>query len=211
MPPFRGVTTVLIVVPLVGALALALAPLNRRAAEGLALMTTLVTLAFAIVELLRFDTNGGLQFVQDRVWIENLIFGADARYHVGMDGLSLFMVLLVAVGMLSAVSTAVWAERPHPRAYLGTMLVLEAALVLFFTAQDLVLAPPHGAHATTAEDSPEPIPTSYQPTLVLAHESPCVPSAMAHPSPVLIVNHRPVTSRTGAPQPAISRSARSEY
>ncbi len=133
-------TTILIFLPLCAAVLVGMLPLARRAAEGLALLAALAELALAAVALLRFDSGQpGLQFVQDRVWIHDFVFGADVRYHVGMDGLSLFMVLLTAVGVMSAVSTAMWAGRRRPRAYLALLLWLEAALVLLFTAQDLVL------------------------------------------------------------------------
>jgi NADH-quinone oxidoreductase subunit M len=133
------VTTVILLVPLAGALLVCL-PLARRAAEGIALLATLTTLAFACIALIQFDTGaGGLQFAQDEVWIADFGLGADVRYHVGLDGLSLFMVLLTAVGIASAVAAAMWAGRDHPRAYFGILLVLESALLLLFTAQDLVL------------------------------------------------------------------------
>ncbi len=49
-----------------------------------------------------------------------------------------------------------------------------------FTAtrrQDFVLAAPDSTHTAAPEDLPEPIAPAYQPSRVLAHESPCVPSA----------------------------------
>jgi NADH-quinone oxidoreductase subunit M len=134
------VITALLAVPLVAALVLAIAPLGRRWAEGIALMAVLADVALAISALLRFDAGDrGLQLVQDHVWIRDFVGGTDVRYHVAMDGLSLFMVLLTTIGVMAAVATAVWAERERPRAYLGTMLMLEAAVILLFTAQDIVL------------------------------------------------------------------------
>ena len=56
-----------------------------------------------------------------------------------MDGLSLFMVLLAAVGIAAAAGAAIRMGRERPRAYFALLLVLEFALVLLFTAQDLVL------------------------------------------------------------------------
>jgi NADH-quinone oxidoreductase subunit M len=93
----------------------------------------------AAVALVRFDSGGGYQFVTDRTWISNFVFGTSVRFHVGMDGLSLFMVALTVVGVAAAIAAGVLAGRARPRAYLSLMLLLEAALVLLFTAQDLVL------------------------------------------------------------------------
>ena len=132
-------TVALILLPLAAALVIALAPLDRRTASGLALAAALAEVVVAAVALVRFDTGGGYQFVTDRTWISNFVFGTSVRFHVGMDGLSLFMVALTVVGVAAAVAAGVLAGRARPRAYLSLMLLLEAALVLLFTAQDLVL------------------------------------------------------------------------
>jgi NADH-quinone oxidoreductase subunit M len=133
------VTVAMLILPLAVAVVLALAPLERRAAEGLALAGALAEVALGAVALVRFDTGGGLQFVTDRVWISDLYANVDVRFHVGMDGLSLFMVLLVSVGVAAAVASAMRAQRQKPRAYLSLLLLLECALVLLFTAQNLAL------------------------------------------------------------------------
>ncbi len=132
-------TTALFLLPLAGAVLVGMLPLERRTTEGLALMAAMAELALGVVALIRFDPGAGMQFVQNHAWISSFVFGADARYHVGMDGLSLFMVLLTAVGFVSAVAMAMWAQRERPRAYFTLLLLLESALVLLFTAQDLVL------------------------------------------------------------------------
>jgi NADH-quinone oxidoreductase subunit M len=133
------VTVALIVLPLAAALVVALAPLDRRTASGLALAAAMAEVVVAAVALVRFDSGGGYQFVTDRTWISNFVFGTSVRFHVGMDGLSLFMVALTVVGVAAAIAAGVLAGRARPRAYLSLMLLLEAALVLLFTAQDLVL------------------------------------------------------------------------
>ncbi len=132
-------TDVLILLPLAGAILVALLPLDRRMASGLALGVALAEVVVAAVALVRFDVGGGMQFVTDREWISNFGLGTSIRYHVGMDGLSLFMVALTVVGMAAAIAFGIQAGRRRPRAYLGLMLLLEAAVVLLFTAQDLVL------------------------------------------------------------------------
>src|SRR5262249_10496497 len=124
------VTVAMLILPLAVAAVLGLAPLDRRAAEGLALAGALAEVALGVVALVRFDTGGGLQFVPDKVWISDLYANVDVRFHVGMDGLSLFMVLLVSVGVAAAVASAMRAQRQRPRAYLSLLLLLECALVL---------------------------------------------------------------------------------
>ena len=132
-------TVALIFLPLAAALLVGMLPLQRRATEGLALLAAMAELALGLVALIRFNIHGGLQFDSDRIISHNLIGTADVHFSVGMDGLSLFMVLLTALGMMSAISTAMWAGRENPRFYFALLLVLEGALVLLFTAQDLVL------------------------------------------------------------------------
>ena len=132
-------TVTLILVPLIAAAVVGFLPIPRAASEGLALLAALVELVLAAVALVRFDVGGGSQFVTDRLWINNFVGHADVRFHVAMDGLSLFMAALTAVGVLSAVWAAVYAHRERPRAYVGLLLLLQAALMLLFTARDLVL------------------------------------------------------------------------
>jgi NADH-quinone oxidoreductase subunit M len=133
------VTVTLILLPLIAAMVVGFSPLSRAASEGLALLAALVELVLAAVAVVRFEVGGGSQFVTDRLWINNFVGHADVRFHVAMDGLSLFMAALTAVGVLSAMWAAVYAHRERPRAYVGLLLLLQAALMLLFTARDLVL------------------------------------------------------------------------
>ncbi len=132
-------TTLLIFLPLAAALTLALVPVDRRGASGLALGAALGEVVVGAIALVRFHAGGGTQFITDTRWISDFGLGTDVRFNVGMDGLSLFMVGLTAVGMAAAVGAAIHAGRARPRAYLGLLLLLESALVLLFTAHDLVL------------------------------------------------------------------------
>ena len=107
--------------------------------EELALLVALAEAVLGAVALVGFNVGGGLQYVQNTIWISHFGAAAPIRYHVGMDGLSLFMVLLTAVGIAAAIGAAMVAGRERPRVYFGLLLLLESALVLLFTAQDLVL------------------------------------------------------------------------
>jgi NADH-quinone oxidoreductase subunit M len=133
------VTVALILIPRAAALIVAVLPLPRRSTEALALGAALAELALGVVALIRFDTTKGIQFATDRLWFGDLVSKADARFSVGISGLSLFMVLLTALGVFSAIATAAWIGRARPRAYFSLLLMLEGALVLLFTARDLVL------------------------------------------------------------------------
>jgi len=91
------VTVALIALPLVCAVLIGFLPLDRRVSAALGLAAVLAELVLAAVAIVTFNVGGGSQFVTDRVWIPNLIGGADVHFHVAMDGLSMFMVALTAV------------------------------------------------------------------------------------------------------------------
>ena len=96
-------TTALIFLPLAGAIIVGVLPLDRRVTEALALLVALAEAVLGAVALVGFNVSGGLQYVQNTGWISDFGAGASVRYHVGMDGLSLFMVLLTAVGIAAAI------------------------------------------------------------------------------------------------------------
>ncbi len=132
-------TTALIFLPLAGCVVVGLLPLPRRATELLTLAVALAEAVLGAIALIGFDTGGGIQYVQNTLWISDFGAGVPVRYHVGMSGLSLFMVLLTAVGIAASIGTAMVAGRERPRVYLALLLLLESALVMIFAAQELVL------------------------------------------------------------------------
>jgi len=127
--------------PLVG-VALILA---ARAAKGpgaatdtlskwIALATTLVTFALALVVTLQFNPkNPGFQFVEDVAWFAGL------HYRMGIDGISVLLVLLTAF-LLPICIVASWKSvEKRVVEYLIAFLVLETLVVGVFCALDLVL------------------------------------------------------------------------
>lgn len=132
-------STILIFLPLAAAVLVGLLPLTRRQTEGLALLAALAEVALGADALIRFHLHGGIQYATDVHWMPGFGVVPAVRFHVGMTGLSLFMVLLTAVGIASAVAAAIWIGRERPRLYLALLLVLEAALMLLFCARDLVV------------------------------------------------------------------------
>ncbi|MGN6379088.1 MAG: complex I subunit 4 family protein [Gaiellales bacterium] len=132
-------TNLLIFLPLAAAVAIAIVPLDRRSTGWLGMAAVLAEVVVAAVAVIRFDVGGGMQFMTDRSWIPHFGIVPPVRYDVGIDGLSLFMVALTAVGMAAALYAGLMLGRERLRAYVALMLFLESALVLLFTAQDLVL------------------------------------------------------------------------
>ena len=140
------ILTLLVVAPAVGALLVALVPRNNPAlvrALGVAVTVTVALLSIAL--LVGFDTgDGDFQQTERYTWIAD--FGI--AWNLGVDGISLFLVVLT--GVLFPI--AVIGVRPHhdAKAYLAWLLLLEAGcmgvflaldLFLFFVAFEIVLVP----------------------------------------------------------------------
>ena len=129
--------TVLVLVPAVGAAVVALVP--RRAAsrwlhEIVGAAVALATLAVAVVIALRFKTgDGGYQMVSDHVWAKQL----GIHWSLGIDGISLFLVVMTALLFPLAVLGA--RARRDPRSFVAWVLLLEAACLGSFVSLDLVL------------------------------------------------------------------------
>ena len=127
-----GLITAIIFIPLVGAVAVCTWP--QRSCRVIALMFNAASAACALELWRRFDATGvGLQLVEHHAWIPAI----NAEYLVGVDGLSLLLVLLT-----SLIVPFAFLARPAPRAGRGlqaSMLVMQSALYGTFTAQNFVL------------------------------------------------------------------------
>ena len=129
------IATILIFLPVAGALACFVFPVGGNAVASFAVLVSLVEVGFWIDAVTRFDFAHGLQFEQQASWFSDL----NVSYHVGMFGFSLWLVGLSVVVMAAAIAYAFLAGRERPRAYYGLMLLLTGAVVGVFTAQDLLL------------------------------------------------------------------------
>jgi NADH-quinone oxidoreductase subunit M len=132
--------TLAVFLPLVGCAVVLLIP---RAKEELikqvTLATTLVTLAVGVVILFQFDYDKAdkLQFGVDKSWIDVI----SSRYHMGLDGISLpLLILTLGITVLCVVYSWDHFPEPHnPKAFLALILVLETGMAGTFVAQDLIL------------------------------------------------------------------------
>jgi NADH-quinone oxidoreductase subunit M len=130
------ITSVLIWLPIAGALAIWILPLSRYATGSLAVLISLVEVGFWIEQAVRFNfTRSGLQFSERTPWIKDL----HVSYHVGEYGFSLWLVGLTVVVMAACIGYGFWVGRDRPRAYFGLMLMLTGATVGVFVSQDLLL------------------------------------------------------------------------
>jgi NADH:ubiquinone oxidoreductase subunit 4 (subunit M) len=125
--------TVAILLPFVGALAVALVPAVRTELHrAIALLFSAAAGALTVWLLAAFETKeGGFQFEVDETWIAD--FGIS--WHLGIDGISLFLVVLT--GLLFPL--AIVAVTPHhdPKPYYAWLLVLQGGSLGVFMALDL--------------------------------------------------------------------------
>jgi NADH-quinone oxidoreductase subunit M len=129
------ILTALIVTPAIGALVVAVLPARRPEWFRLAgYLFTVATLALSCWLLANFHSGtAGYQFLEHERWIGNL----GISYTVGVDGISLFMIVLTAllfpIALLASASIT-----ENSKAFFAWMLVLESALLGVFLALDLI-------------------------------------------------------------------------
>ncbi len=126
--------TLLWVVPLATAIVVGLLPLDRRVGCTLGFGALAFLIGDLAVAAERFHPAGGVQFQQSHSWVSDIGLG----YHVGLDGLSLVLCGLVAFVAMWCLAFGIWAGRSS-RGYVALSLLLVAALMLLFSARDLIL------------------------------------------------------------------------
>ena len=133
--PSFDILTTLIALPAIGALLVALIPKSRGELHRLvSLLFTGATAAMAVWLMAAFKTGeGAYQFEVNRSWVAD--FGIS--WHVGIDGISLFLVVLTAV----LFPVALLGATPHHDAkpYYAWLLLLEAGCIGVFVALDLFM------------------------------------------------------------------------
>ena len=133
--------TIITFLPLVGVLALILIGRGERANENAIKWTALVfALATFVVSLalpVGFSSSGGYQFETNTPWINS--FNLGVRYHVGVDGLSLWLVMLTTLLVPVALISSWNSIHKHQREFLISMLALETGMIGVFIALDMFL------------------------------------------------------------------------
>ena len=129
--------TVLTFLPLAGALAIALLP---RQAEGrirqVALGVSLAVFALAVWMFVLFSPyQPGMQFTEFRPWIDS----PPISYHLGIDGLSLLLILLTAFLTPLAILASWTSITRHAKEFFLFLLALETGMIGVFASLDLFL------------------------------------------------------------------------
>jgi len=132
-----GLLTAVTFVPTLGAIVLALVPRRLAGVHRMAgLAVTLVALALSIPLWFGFDDDSAdMQFEEFARWLPTLGVG----YHVGIDGISLLLVLLTTFLTPIALASAWHAIEDRPKEFVITMLLLETGMLGVFVSLDLFL------------------------------------------------------------------------
>ena len=116
--------------PLVGAFAIVfLGKTQERAIKVVALLASLVSLALTLVVWAGFDSAQGVMFTEQFHWISAL----NVDYHLGVDGLSVTMVLLTAI-ITPLALLAHWKLEKDVKLFFFLFLLLQSGMFGVFTA-----------------------------------------------------------------------------
>jgi NADH-quinone oxidoreductase subunit M len=132
-----GLLTAVTFLPAVGALVVTLLPRRLVAAHRVAgIVVTLLTLALSLPLWFRFDGDSAdMQFEELHRWMPTLGVG----YHIGVDGISLLLVLLTTFLTPIALASAWHAIEDRTKEFVITMLLLETGMLGVFVSLDLFL------------------------------------------------------------------------
>ena len=110
--------------------------LPKRAVPVAAVLGAFAALALAAIMAIGFDADvAGLQHAVDETWIPDL----GVRYQLGIDGISVFLVVLTTLVWAGAVLWSAFDGPDRPRTYFLMLLLAETATLGAFISQDLLL------------------------------------------------------------------------
>ena len=131
----------LIFLPALGALAILLflrteTEETAKASRVIALVTSIITFLVSLVVLAKLDgTTSAFQFVEHTAWIKNAGIG----YYLGIDGISLWFVLLTTLLMPFCILASWESIETKVRGYMALFLLLETLILGVFLSLDFVM------------------------------------------------------------------------
>ncbi|HKP72363.1 MAG TPA: NADH-quinone oxidoreductase subunit M [Pyrinomonadaceae bacterium] len=137
----RSLLTILVLLPVVGALVTIgygmLARQGERSYKWLALVFSIATFALSLSLLAGggYGDSAAFRFEQNVPWIGAI----GANYHVGVDGISLWLVLLTTLLVPVSILSSWSAVEKRPLAYYAFLLLLESAMIGVFVSLDLLV------------------------------------------------------------------------
>jgi NADH-quinone oxidoreductase subunit M len=131
-----GYLSTIVFLPVVGAIIIAFVPgLSKGLIKRLAGIFTLIPFVLSIILFSNFDRSlGAVQFEEQLSWIPAI----NANYHLGVDGLSMPLMILTAfLGFMVVLIS--WKTELRVREYFAWLLLLETSILGVFCSLDLLL------------------------------------------------------------------------
>jgi NADH-quinone oxidoreductase subunit M len=133
----HGLMSILIWLPIAaGLIVLALGDRNIAAGRWVSLLASIATLILSLPLLSHFDTNtASMQFTEHLAWISRF----NAYYGLGVDGISLPLVVLTAFMTIPVVIAGWTVIESRPAQYFAAFLIMEGLMIGVFSATDALL------------------------------------------------------------------------
>ncbi len=133
----HAVLSILIWLPIAaGVLVLVLGDQRIDAGRWLSLIASVVTLIISLPLLAQFDTStAAMQFTENAPWIERF----HAFYALGVDGISLPLVVLTAFMTIPVIIAGWTVIESRPAQYFAAFLIMEGLMIGVFSATDALL------------------------------------------------------------------------
>src|SRR5205823_13777468 len=130
------ILTLVTFIPAAGAIVLMLMPRNDHIIRRVALVVSLLAFAVSILLPVNFDySKPGFQFQVDHPWIK----GQAIHYHLGADGISMWLVLLTTLLVPVSVLISWKSIRDRVKEFFVLLLLLETAMIGVFLSLDMFL------------------------------------------------------------------------
>ncbi len=126
-------TLLLILIPIVSGFIIWTAP--QALSRKIALISSLVSIAMSAFVLSQFHPAGGVQFSIDEPWVRML----GIRFHIGMDGISMLMVLLSNILMPFIILSTAHDQYKESHLLYGLMMIMQGAMNGVFVSMDMFL------------------------------------------------------------------------
>ena len=134
---YKNIIFIILISPLIGVFFLLITPnWNKNLLKNIALLTSSITFILSLFLWLLFDkSTGNFQFVNQLLWIPNL----NLNFTVGIDGISLFFVILTTLLIFLCLLTSWNSVHINLKEYLISFLVMEFFLIGVFCILDVLL------------------------------------------------------------------------
>jgi len=133
---FGNLLTIITFLPLIGALVVLAAP-GGKLGRSIAFWCSVVVFLISLLLLGKYDTasSAAFQLETNVPWVESL----GLRYHIGIDGVSLLLILLTTFLMPIVIVSASDSVTSRQKEFAVASLVLETAMIGALIALDMVL------------------------------------------------------------------------